>query len=82
VPLKKLSVTDEQARVIIALVSKKVSGKRIAEILKESQTTIWRNMEFLGLNTKKQKKKKQGKKKKSKKEKLFSWNDFKHNSLI
>ena len=50
--LKKLSITDEQKEAIEEMASKKMSGRKIAIILKIPQSTIWRNMEYLGLNKK------------------------------
>lgn len=75
--LNKLTITDKQQELIRELVSKNKSGAFIAKKLRMSQSKIWRQMEMMGLN-----KKKKCKKKKYKKKKVFSWNDYKHNSLI
>lgn len=69
--LKKLSITNEEAEKVKELVSKKLTGRKIAMELNISQSTIWRNMEFLGLN----------KKPTPKDKKKFNWKDF-NNSVI
>ena len=76
--LTKLSITDEQQETVKELVSKGWTGAKIAKKLKLSQSTMWRNMEIMGLNCKQKK----GKKKKKLQPKKFSWNNFKYSSLI
>jgi len=77
VALTKLSITEEEVELIKELLSKNMTGAKIAKKLKMSQPKMWRNMEILGLNNKKK-----CKPKKPKKEKMFSWSSFKNNSLI
>jgi len=76
--LKKLSITDEQVELIREYVSKKLTGHKIAKKLGLSQPRIWRNMEMLGLNKKKNRSGCINKEK----ENTFKWEDFKNKSVI
>lgn len=76
--LNKITITEDQKSTIRELVSKKKSGAFIAKLLKISQSKVWRQMEMMGLNKKKNKCRKKKKKKKG----YFNWNDFKNNSII
>ena len=76
--LNKITITEEQESRIRELVSEKRSGALIAKLLKISQSKVWRQMEMMGLNKKKNK----CRKKKNKKKRYFNWNDFKDNSII
>ena len=75
--LNKLTITENQQELVLELVKKKVSGKVIANKIGMSQSKMWRQMEMMGVNKKKNKKIK-----KNKKNKVFSWEDFKNNSVI
>lgn len=68
--LKKLSITEDQEKLVRGLVSNKVSGLNIAKQLDIPQSTLWRNMELMGLNKKFLQRKK-------KKQKYFNWDDYK-----
>lgn len=76
--LNKITITEEQEGTIRELVSKKRSGAFIAKLLKISQSKVWRQMEMMGLNKKKNK----CSKKRNNKKIYFNWNDFKDNSII
>ena len=75
VRLKKLSITEEQKNLVLIMASKKMSGRRIAMELGLNQITIWRNMEFLGINNKK------CPNKEPKRSDIFDWKDY-DNSVI
>lgn len=77
--LKKLSITDEQAEQVRELLEKKLSPYKISKKLKIPQATLWRNMEFMGLNKKKVPKPNKPKKKVV--TQYFRWSDY-GNSLV
>ena len=56
--LTKLSITEKQVEIVRCLAERGYSGVNIAVKLKISQSTIWRNMEILGLNNKQKNRKK------------------------
>lgn len=72
--LKKLSITEQEAEQVRKLLDEGLSPYKISKRLKISQPTLWRNMEFMGLNKKKESKE-------SDTVKYFRWSDFK-NSII
>lgn len=74
--LKKPSLSPDRMERIWELVSQELSGMAISKQLKVSQSTLWRNMQLLGIN------KKQRKAQKQTNEKFFDWNDYKDKSLI
>lgn len=74
--LKKLSITEEQADKVRELLGKGLSPYKISEITGIAQPTLWRNMEFMGLN------KKREKQQTIIKVKFFSWNHFKNKCII
>jgi len=71
VGLKKISITEEQKEKIEAMASQKMSGRKISIILGISQSTVWRNMEYMGLT----------KRVSVKKGDFFYWEDY-DNSVI
>lgn len=73
--LKKLSITDEQAEQVKKLLAEGLSPYKISKELKITQPTLWRNMEFMGLNNKRQKEQKE-------EVKIFRWSDYKNKSII
>lgn len=73
--LKKLSITDEQAEQVKKLLAGGLSPYKISKELKITQPTLWRNMEFMGLNNKRQKEQKE-------EVKIFRWSDYKNKSII
>lgn len=52
-PLKKLSIAAKEAEKVRELALNKMSGRRISIELGINQMKIWRCMEFMGLNKKK-----------------------------
>jgi len=72
--LKKLSITEQEAERVRKLLDEGLSPYKISKRLKISQPTLWRNMEFMGLNKKRESKE-------SDTVKYFRWSDFK-NSII
>lgn len=56
--LTKLSITQKEEELIRCMVDKGYSGVKISERLKISQSTIWRNMEIMGINNKQKNRKK------------------------
>jgi len=71
----KVVLTENQKDIVMDLVSKDVSGACIAKKLGVSQSTLWRIMESLGLNKKKNFN--GGKTQKKRAIKYFNWNQFK-----
>lgn len=73
--LKKLSITEEQAEQVKKLLAEGLSPYKISKRLKISQPTLWRNMEFMGLNHKRQKEQTEivG---------IFRWSDYKNKCII
>lgn len=72
--LKKLSITEQEAEQVRKLLDEGLSPYKISKRLKISQPTLWRNMEFMGLNKKKESTENAA-------VKYFRWSDFK-NSII
>lgn len=75
---KKLSISEQQVDLVKDLVAQKISGRAIAAKLGVSQPKLWRNMELLGVN----KKKNFCHPKVIQKKEFFDWNDYKDKSLI
>jgi DNA-binding CsgD family transcriptional regulator len=75
VALKKLSITKEEKEMLIELAGRGLSSYKIAKKLKMKQSTVWRNMEHLGINNHRKHKIDYDKKK------VFDWRTF-NNCMI
>ena len=53
--LKKISIREKHIELVISLLAKNKSSYYIAKKIGVSQPTLWRNLEFLGLNKKRKK---------------------------
>ena len=78
--LKKISICEKHIELVISLLAKNKSSYYIAKKIGVSQPTLWRNLEFLGLN----KKRKKNNPKKNGKEKVkhFTFDDYKEKNVI
>lgn len=71
--LKKPSLSEEQLNRVWELVSAELSGRQIAKKTNIDQSTIWRNMEFMGWNKRQRRTRCNAQ--------YFNWKDF-DNSVI
>lgn len=72
--LKKLSISDEQIEMLEVMLSKGEKICVIAEKIRVSRITLWRNMAYLGINKQRAKPTKKNKPK----EKYFNIDEFKN----